>query len=724
MLLLAAAYWYAWRPLPETNGTIEAPLSAKAVIRRDAIGVPHILAATLEDALFLQGYVTAQDRMFQMDALRRMAAGELAEIAGPSALETDRQARRMRIRRIAETYLAALPPAERAHLAAYARGVNFYLQQHRGRLPLEFSLLGYQPQHWGLLDSLLILVQMMETMDRSWPAELRKESFARGADPAKLALLLPPCPSGEPSGGSNAWALAGSRTANGRPLLAGDMHLEFSLPSLWYMVHLRGPELNVAGFALPGVPGVVAGHNGRIAWSMTSLGFDVQDLYVEKLDPVSGRYLYQGRLEQATPEREIIRVKGQVPETVVLWVTRHGPVVFAEGGRYLALRWAAAEVADYRFSLIELNQAQDWAQFRAALAKHSGPGLTFVYADVQGNIGEQAAGRFPIRRNWDGSVPVDGASGQTEWDGFIPFEDLPSQLNPSTGVVISANECPFPPGYAYPVSGSFCSPHRRRQIEARLSARSDWQADQMVSVQTDVYSAPAHFVARQAVAAFDRNPGPNQDLRSAVDLLRGWDGQMRTGQAAPVIATLLFRHLRTGLGNAASPGNGLHYRTLAAPAVLEHLLRTRPPGWFENYDEFLLGSLRSALREGRRMQGDNLSRWDYGRLNSLTLANPVVGRLPLVGRYFNLGPVGMNGSPDTVNQVGGLERTIGPSMRMAVDLGDFDNSRMNLPVGQSGQVLSRHYKDQWEAYLAGRSFPAAFTKIEAVETLTVLPEKP
>lgn len=662
--------------------------------------------------------------MFQMDALRRMAAGELAEVVGASAIESDRQARRLRIRRIAERYLAGLPAAERAQLAAYARGVNFYLERHRGRLPVEFTLIGYEPQHWGLLDSLLILVQMMETMDRSWPAELRKESFAQGADPAKLALLYPPCPSGERTGGSNAWALAGSRTAGGRPILAGDMHMEFSLPSLWYMIHLRGPGLNVAGFALPGVPGVVAGHNERIAWSMTSLSFDVQDLYIEKLDPVSGRYVYRGRLEQATPEREIIRIKGEIPETVVLWVTRHGPVVFAEGGRYLALRWAAAEITDFRFPLIELNQARDWQQFRTALSRHTGPGLTFVYADVLGNIGEQAAGRLPIRRNWDGSIPVEGASGQAEWDGFIPFENLPSRLNPSAGMVISANECPFPPGYAYPVSGSFSAPHRRRQIEARLNARARWTAEGMLSVQTDVYSSPAHFLARQTVAAFDRNPGPNQDLRAAVDLLRRWDGQMRTGQAAPAIATLLFQHLRTGLGNAASPGNGLHYRSLSAPAVLEYMLRTRPAGWFDNYDEFLLSSLRSALREGRRMQGDKLARWDYGRLNALTLVNPVVGRVPLVGRYFNVGPVGVNGSPDTVAQVGGVERTVGPSMRMVVDLGDWDQSLMNLPVGQSGQVLSRHYKDQWEAYLAGRSFPARFTKIEAAQTLTVLPEKP
>jgi penicillin amidase len=628
------------------------------------------------------------------------------------------------MRRIAERYLASLPAAERAELAAYARGVNYYLERHRGRLPLEFTLLGYEPRHWGLLDSLLVLVQMMEIMDRSWPAELRKEAFAREADPAKLTVLYPACLGAENRPASNAWALAGSLTAGGRPLLAGDMHLEFSLPSIWHMVHLRGPGLNVAGFALPGVPGVVAGHNERIAWSMTSLGYDVQDLYIEKLDPLSGVYLYRDHREQAAREREVIRIKGQAPETLLLLVTRHGPVAFSEGGRLLALRWAAAEIEEFRFPLVELNRAHNWPEFRAALSKHTGPGLTFVFADNQGNIGSQVAGRLPIRRNWDGSMPVDGSSGKAEWDGFIPFEQLPSIWNPASGMVVSANECPFPAGYPYPVSGSFAAPYRKRQIEARLSVRSGWKAQQMLSVQTDVYSAPAHFVAQQAVAAFDRGAKGWEDLRAAVELLRKWDGQMRAGEAAPLVATLLYRHLRTGIGNAASPGNGLSYRSTGAAAVVEQLLRTRPAGWFRDYDEFVLTSLRAAIQEGRRMQGDNLSRWDYGKLLTLRLEHPVVGRLPWIGRYFALGPVELAGSPDTVNQVGGEEVFIGPSMRMVVDLGNLDGSLMNLPIGESGQLFSRHYKDQWKAYLAGRSYPAAFTKIEAAETLTVLPERP
>lgn len=722
LALVAAGYWYAWRPLPETTGTVHAPVGGKALVRRDALGVPHIFALSLDDALFLQGYVTAQDRMFQMDILRRMAGGELAEVVGPGALESDRQARRMRMRRIAEQYLTQLPAQDKALLAAYARGVNYYLESHRGRLPLEFTLLGYEPLHWSMLDSLLVLLQITETLDRSWRADLRRESLLQGGDPAKLQRLFPVLLSSEPAGGSNAWAVSGARTRSGKPVLAGDMHLEFSLPSIWYMVHLRGPGLNVAGFALPGLPGVVAGHNDRIAWSPTSTPFDVQDLYAERFDPSSGRYVFRGSVEQAAAEREVIRIKGQPPENVVLWVTRHGPVIFSDGGRFLALRWAAAEQRDFRFPLLRLNQARDWQAFRAALAEFTGPGLTFVYADSLGNIGRQTAGRFPIRKGFDGSTPADGASGEFEWDGFIPFEKLPYSWNPASGRVVSANECPFPADSPYPVSGGFAPPHRYRQIEARLDSKTSWSAAEMLGIQTDVYSAPAHFLAREMAAAYQRRSAEFPDLAAAASLLRRWDGQMRAAEAAPLLATLALQHVRTGLGNIASPGKGLSYVARIAPAAMEMILREKPPGWFVDYDAFLLACLRDAVREGSRMQGPDPAKWNYGRYNSLTLTNAVVGRLPLLGKYFNLGPVALNGSPDTVNQIYRGERLVGPSMRMAVDLGNFDASWMNLTVGQSGQVLSKHYKDQWKAYLEGRSFPAPFSKVEGASVLTVLPE--
>ncbi|HSW50880.1 MAG TPA: penicillin acylase family protein, partial [Bryobacteraceae bacterium] len=390
---VASAYWFAWRPLPRTSGQLTAPVSARAVVSRDDLGVPHVLSATLPDVFFVQGYVTAQDRLFQMDAMRRRAAGELADVIGASALESDRLMRRLRLARIADEYSRRLPAADRAVLAAYARGVNYFLESHQGRLPLEFSLLRYDPRPWSITDSLLAYLTLVETLEGSWLRELRKENLLDAGDAGKVNVLMPSLLDGETRPGSNAWAISGAHTASRRPLLAGDPHLELGMPSVWHMVHLRGPRLNVIGVTVPGLPGVLIGHNERIAWSITSLEYDVQDLYVEKLDPASGRYEYSGRLEQARLERELIRVRRGPTDTTITWVTRHGPVVAAEGGRSLSLRWTAADPTGIQLPILDLNRAANWNDFRAALARLPGPAVNFVYADAAGNIGYQAAGR-------------------------------------------------------------------------------------------------------------------------------------------------------------------------------------------------------------------------------------------------------------------------------------------------------------------------------------------
>ncbi|MGA2773008.1 MAG: penicillin acylase family protein, partial [Bryobacteraceae bacterium] len=291
---LALVYWYAWRPLPQRSGAIDAPIDASAAVSFDALGVPHIRAASQEDALFVQGYVTAQDRLWQMDALRRYAGGDLAEILGPAGLDSDRESRRLRLRRIAEDAYVALPPEDRATLAAYARGVNHFIATHPGGLPLEFTLLGYQPRPWSAVDTLLLCLHMFRTLTTTWRNEIIKRNMMAEGDPQKVDFLFPVRATGDVQPGSNAWAIAGSHTASGKPLLSNDMHLEYSLPGIWYMAHLQAPGLDVSGVTLPGVPGVMVGHNQRIAWGITNLQFDVQDLYIEKFDDRTGRYLYRG----------------------------------------------------------------------------------------------------------------------------------------------------------------------------------------------------------------------------------------------------------------------------------------------------------------------------------------------------------------------------------------------------------------------------------------------
>ena len=407
---LAGIYWYVWRPLPQRSGTITAPVAAPVTVSFDKLGVPHIRAASQRDALIAQGYVTAQDRLWQMDSLRRLAGGNLAEIVGPRAVELDRESRELRLRRIAEQGYVRLLPEDRAALAAYTLGVNQFIATHRTELPVEFILLGYQPRPWSAIDSLLICLHMFRDLTNTWRNDLIKRSMLADADAQKVNFLFASRSGNEPLPGSNAWALAGSRTASGKPILSNDMHLEYSMPGIWYMTHLNAPGLDVSGVALPGVPGVVVGHNQRVAWGITNLQFDVQDLYLEKMDD-NGHYLYKGQVEQAQQERELIPVKGQSPIEMPVWVTRHGPIILTDGAQRVALRWTAAEPGALQFPVLDINHAQNWEQFTTALKRWTGPGANFVYADVDGNIGYHAAGSLPKRHGFAGDVPVEGSSG-------------------------------------------------------------------------------------------------------------------------------------------------------------------------------------------------------------------------------------------------------------------------------------------------------------------------
>ncbi len=719
-----AVYWYAWRPLPETSGTRRAPLSGRASIARDASGMPHITAESIEDALFLQGFAAAQDRMWQMDTLRRAAGGTLAEVFGPAALQLDREARRLRMERLAELHTAALAQADRAVLAAYARGVNFYLETHRGAPALEFRLAGYDPRPWRIVDSVLIGLLMYRDLTTTWMDDLRKAALLAAGDREKAPALFAAGAGAAP--GSNAWVISGRHTASGKPLLANDPHLEYSIPGIWHAVHLRAPGLDVAGVDLPGMPCVIIGHNDRIAWGVTNLGYDVQDLYLEKMDLQTGRYAFRGQQEQARLERDVVKVKGGADVEYSVLVTRHGPVAI-EDGRPLALRWAAAEADGFQYPFLDLNRARNWTEFRAALARYPGPGQNFVYADVDGNIGYQATGRLPVRRKFDGDVPADGSSGDYEWDGFIPFEELPTSFNPPSGRIVTANQNPFPASFPYRVGGNFAAPYRARQIEQMLRSREGWRASEMVIVQKDVYSDFLHTLAKELVAAYERRPDGGPAVGEAIALLRGWNGQMEKRTAAPLIATLAYQHIRKAVTERALPGKGTEYAgsngaiptNQVAPVVIERLLHERPKDWFDDWDRAILRSFRDAVEEGQRMQGDSVRRWDWGAYNRLTLVHPVGSQLPLVSRYFNIGPVEQSGSGLTVKQT---TRRLGPSMRMAVDLADWDRSQLTLLTGISAHVLSSHYKDQWDDYYAGRGRPFPYRRVQAEETLVFEPQ--
>ena len=735
-LVAVAVYWYAYRPLPQLSGELAAPVSGQATIRRDARGIPHIEAASWQDAVFLQGYATAQDRLWQMDSLRRFAAGELAEVFGQAALPIDQRARRMRMRAMAEVNVTRLRPEDREAIAQYARGVNYFIDTHRGNYSLEFSLPGHQydPRPWTLTDSMLIGLIMFRDLTDNSGYEFFKGSLLSHADAAKVNFLFP-SPEGQSlSPGSNNWAVSGSRTVSGAAMLANDMHLSYGIPSTWHLVHLKAPGLEVAGTALPGVPFVITGHNQQIAWGLTNLGTDVMDLYAERMDERTGRYLFKGQTLQAQLDRQFIGVRGGKAVVLDTWVTRHGPVVLTENNRMLSMRWSAAD--GFGFPFFDIAKAKNWTEFRQAVSPFWGPSQNFAYADRDGNIGYQAGGRIPIRGDgktrFQTDIPLDGASGDVEWTGYVPFEQMPNSFNPATGLIATANQNPFPSDFPFVANGRYDDGYRVQQIRARLLSKSKLTVADMAAIQKDVYSAYDVFLAHQLIGLASRHQ-LSRSAQEAVAALRTWDGQMDKGEAAPLITELFSNQIREALESAAdssTAGKRARYVLLAGSPheflprchVVQTLLQDRPAGWVpqDDWDGWMLHHLDMALTEGRKKQGSPIFNWKWGQSLQWSFEHPVGKQLPLVGSFFNIGPTPMSGSGTTVKQT---TSTLGPSERLVVDFGDLDNSTLEIPAGESGMVASRNYKDEWPAYYAGTSFRMQWHRMEAANTLTVRPQR-
>jgi penicillin amidase len=331
---------------------------------------------------------------------------------------------------------------------------------------------------------------------------------------------------------------------------------------------------------------------------------------------------------------------------------------------------------------------------------------------------------LPVRRNYYGDVPVDGTTGENEWDGYIPFEELPHAFNPANGLVVTANQSPFPANYPYHLNGVFDSPYRANQIFDRLSAKAAGAgkltpADSL-QVQMDVYSGFHKFLGRQLAAAYDRHKASDKNFSDAIAMLRTWDGQMDQDHAEPLVTTLTFQYLRAAIAERAAPGTGKNYEIHLSTSMVERILRERPEGWFADYDELLLRCFADAIEEGQRMQGKNVNKWKWGKYMYRAVNHPIGSRLPLVARYFDIGPEPMSGGSVTVKQT---TLRLGPSERMDAVAGDWDASLMELPIGESGNVASSHYKDQWDAYYNGRSFPMQFGKVDAKSTVTFVPKR-
>lgn len=769
----------ARQALPPVEGELRAPVREPVDVVRDRWGVPHIYARNLDDLFFAQGYVIASERLFQIELLTRIGLGRLSELFSELTLPMDRFIRTVGWNRAAERIAATYDERSRQMARAFAAGVRHWLATMPAR-PVEYGVLDAEPWVPGDDEAEVAgaagAVLLAWSLSRNWDHELLRAEIAErlGVDamrelfpdldteaavavagkeggPDRVGLLrdaiLPP--SGQ---GSNNWVVSGSRTETGKPLLANDPHLQVAFPSLWFECHLSAPGLDVAGVTLPFSPGIVIGHNDRIAWGFTNTEADVQDLYLERLSEDGARVEHRGSWEPLTVHREEIVVRGRdEPEVVEVRETRHGPLLDSymvgiadpeviQGGvkRAYALRWVGAERTVQPSTVLRLNTARNWEEFRAAARRWDCPGQNMVYADTDGNIGYQFTGLIPVRRAGDGTVPVPGWTDEYEWEGWVPFDDLPRAYNPGEGFLCTANNKVHDDGYPHDLGRDFLPPFRVRRIAQLITERARHTTESFARIQTDTVSLAAADILPHLLAV---EPADDRQ-KEALALLAEWDHDLTPGSAAAALYEVWCEHvarlvLRPALGDELfTHFHGRRQWTNAFQyQVLPTILAFPTARWFgadgaEARDGLLRRALTGALDELTAALGDDATGWRWGTLHRVTFA----GRLAIIpdlAELFTGGVVEVGGDEQTILQGmfepgSSYDVVVCPSWRQIIDLDDLDASSGVYPGGQSGNPASPHFADHVELWGRGERHPMPFTRpaVEeaAVATLRLLPE--
>jgi penicillin amidase len=766
---LGALAW-GYRSLPSWSGRvvvsgIEAPLR----IVRDERGIPHVFAAHEADAYFGLGYVHAQDRLWQLELDRRLASGQLAEIFGADALPRDRLFRTLGLRRAAEQNLAHLDPLTRDLVDAYVRGVNAAAAEQRP-LPPEFALLGITPAAWTAVDSLVWLKMMAWMLSMNVDSELWRWRLSKQLDPGQIAEFLTPYPGEspivlevpvvplDPAGrtgrvqpprgidslravrreglGSNNWVVAGGRTSSGKPLLANDPHLGLTSPSIWYLAHLSAPGLDVIGGTMPSLPGVILGRNDFVAWSFTNTGSDTQDLFLERLVPGDpSRYSTPDGPATFEVVREVIRVKGAPDEVLDVRVSRHGPVIsgvyepaagLTPPGYVLALGWTALAAGDDtpRFAAAAAR-ARSAAEFSEAARHFQAPPQNMVYADTAGAIGFVAAGRMPVRGSENslrGLLPAPGWLREFDWQGFIPFELLPAERDPASGLIVTANQKIIPSDYPYWLGADWVEPYRADRIEARLRAETVHTLDGFASIQRDVHSGPARELLPLLLGALPPEaPGLTVRERALLVALRGWNLEMSADATEPLVFAAWVRQLARAI-YADELGALFEEAWAERVPFLRNVLGDRDgtSRWCDDVGtprpepcgERVLEAFRAALDDLDRRYGSDASAWVWGDAHRARARHFPMTRVPLLRDLFDV-VTPSDGGTHTVN-VGAyaIDDHDAPfasrhaaGFRAIYDLADPSASRFAISTGQSGHVLSRHYRDLVEPWLRGELAP-------------------
>ncbi|MSO76447.1 MAG: penicillin acylase family protein [Alphaproteobacteria bacterium] len=754
LLAVGGAGGYLWllTSLPQIEGEIAvAGIGSTVAISRSPEGVPTIRAESEQDAYFGLGFVHAQDRLWQMEAMRRVAAGRMAELVGAKALPLDRFMRTLGLYRLAEDDAEQMPASVRGALEAYAAGVNAFLAHHPRALPIEFAALLHRPEPWRTADSLVWGRLMALRLGAGWRGDLLRGRVAARLGHSALDTLWPPYPPGAPStvtaqgallemaglemagaidrllaslpddivgqGASNAWVIAGERTRSGKPLLANDPHLALGVPNVWYLARIELPDWQLAGATHPGVPFIILGHNGRIAWGFTTTGGDTSDIFIDRLVPGDpSRYVMPEGPRALTVREESIRVRWGKDAIHTVRATHHGPVVsdvarevcdLTPEGHVLALADTALLPGDLTAVAVHgLNWASNAEDVATALQSFHAPQQNVFYGDRAGNIGFHAPARVPIRQAGDGRLPLPGWTGEFEWIGYLPFSSLPHSLNPSSGYIANANERPVPAGHPHFLGADWEPPFRAQRLRELIDMAGPHDIDRSATIQLDILSPE---VADLLPLLLSASPA-SERAASAMSLLSRWDGRMDRSRPQPLI---YYAWLREAIREVFEPRLGPVFAIWWSERPLAFIRALANPGaWCQaegpGCSAKLAAALERALDQLTGRHGSDMARWRWGDAHRARFKHALFDGVPIIGNLLELsiesdgGSYTLNrGMPQIAAQKDPFANVHGAGYRAIYDLGDLDRSRFAIAAGQSGNPLSRHYGDLLKGWRDG-----------------------
>jgi penicillin G amidase len=763
--------------IPKYNGEQNIPgLAKQVIVYRDERGMPHIYADNEHDLYLAVGYIMAQERLWQMDLIRRATTGRLSEIFGESYVKTDLFLRSLDMTAKSKTILSKEDPAALNCLQAFADGVNAYIEMAGKKLPPEFKILRYKPDQWKLEDIANIVGYMgWDLASENMSTDISCYRLSKKFSADKINHLIPDwkCDSSYvfPSfslndttlkkveefistldkvkalgittfSGSNNWAVTGRRTETGKPVLSNDMHLAFGSPGIWIQMHQVVPgKLNVTGVVVPGQPLVVAGHNERIAWGMTNLMVDDIDLFAEKINPAdSNQYFFNGEWKNMIVRDEIIKIKGGGQQTLKLRFTHRGPVISGLQNIHdavISMHWAGYDPSDELKAVYKLNRAANWEDFREAISNFRAISQNFVYADIDGNIGLNTGGGVAIRKG-SGNIIRNGETDEYDWKSYVPFDQLPYSYNPQEGFVSSANNKTVDEKYPYYISSNFILPYRINRIRQMLNEKEVFGIGDFRRMINDQHSNYAALLTPYILKLKSKTNELSHSETAALNTLSDWDYNMSKDLVAPSI----FEYFRMDfIKNLLSDDFGDMYDQLTGTEkdyYIYRILKTGPDEWVddvttpqkETLDDIILKTFKDCIADITAKQGTDMSKWEWGNIHKIIIEHPM-GSVKLINRIFHLNSkaYSIGGSDHTVSPYQyrpGFKIFHGASERHIFNTANWDESLTVIPTGESGIPASEFYLSQTKTYLEGGFYKDAFSekavKASARYTLVLKPE--